>query len=123
MTLPFTVENLRRVLTAISPLRPRFYQSMGQPLGDRTGEDLATFRNLYLETELGIIDMLGQVPPLGDYATLAARAKRVELFGRECRILSLDDLIAVKEFVRRPKDLLVATELRAIREQNQVAKI
>lgn len=35
----------------------------------------------------------------------------------ECRVLSLDDLIAVKHHVGRPKDKAVEIELRAIRER------
>jgi hypothetical protein len=39
------------------------------------------------------------------------------MFGREYRVLSLDDLIEVKAFVGRPKDRLAELELRAIRDR------
>lgn len=39
--------------------------------------------------------------------------------GVSCRLISLDDLIAIKESVARPKDLQAAAELRAIREIRQ----
>jgi len=44
-------------------------------------------------------------------------AIEVELLGRRIRAISLDDLIAAKEALGRDKDLLVAKELRAIRER------
>jgi hypothetical protein len=41
----------------------------------------------------------------------------IELFGRRCRVISVDDLIQAKEALARDKDLLAAKELRAIREK------
>ena len=70
--------------------------------------------NLYLETEAGVIDILGNVLGIGDYKALAHNAITVPLFGRQCRVISLDDLIRAKEALGREKDLLTAKELRAI---------
>jgi hypothetical protein len=41
----------------------------------------------------------------------------VTIGGASYRVVSLDDLLAVKEHVGRPKDKLVAIEMRAIRER------
>jgi hypothetical protein len=43
----------------------------------------------------------------------------VELFGRRCRVMSLDDLIQAKEALGREKDLLAVKELKAIREKQR----
>jgi hypothetical protein len=115
--VPLTVENCGRILAALSPFAPRFYQAHGKPKVDKTPEQLATFKNLYLDTQIGTVDLLGSLPPVGDFATVASRAIHKELHGHDCRILSLDDLIEVKAFVGRPKDKLVEVELRAIRER------
>lgn len=40
----------------------------------------------------------------------------VDLFGRRCRVISLDDLIRAKEALGREKDLLSVRELKALRE-------
>ena len=112
-----TAENIAKLMGVIRPLEPRFYQTYGKPAVTRTDEDLATFYNLYFQTSLGIVDVLSKVPPIGDYATVAAHAQELELFGRKCKVISLDDLIAVKAHVARPKDKLVEIELRAIRER------
>ena len=55
--------------------------------------------------------------PIGDYAGLAERAVPMTLAGVPVQVISLDDLIAIKRALGRPKDLLVATELEAIRER------
>lgn len=54
---------------------------------------------------------------VGDYPRVLSAAIEVELFGRRIRAISLDDLIAAKEALGRDKDLLVAKELRAIRDR------
>ncbi len=41
----------------------------------------------------------------------------VELFGRRCRVMSLDDLILAKETLGRDKDIQAVLQLRAIREK------
>ncbi len=114
---PLTLENVRRLLRALGALEPRFYQTLGKPPVRRTAEELAEFKNLYLETTLGRIDVLGSLPPVGSYEQVAARAMTVQLFGHQCRIVGLDDLIAVKAHVARPKDKQVELELRAIRDR------
>lgn len=116
---PLTVENVSRLLRALAPWEPRFYQAAGKPRVERSAEELAEFKNLYLDTTLGRIDILGSLPPVGDYETVMSRALTVPLFGHPCRIVSLDDLIAVKAHVARPKDKLVELELRAIRDRRR----
>lgn len=70
--------------------------------------------NLYLETDIGVVDVLGNVLGLGDYNRLVKNSIEVQLGGHVCRVVSLPDLITAKEAVGREKDLLVVKELRAI---------
>ncbi len=114
---PLSVENCQRILRALGPYEPRFYQSLNKPRVERTAEALAEFRNLYFGTTLGIVDLLGSLPPIGGFAEVAARAVELPMFGRSHRVVGLDDLIEVKTFVARPKDKPVEVELRAIRER------
>lgn len=78
-----------------------------------TVAELSEYKNLYVLTDLGRIDFLGEVPPLGAFDAL--NTVSVDLGAFTVRVLALDDLLRVKEHVRRPKDLEVAAELRAIR--------
>ncbi len=74
-------------------------------------------RNLYLKTDLGALDVLSTILGVGDFERVRSAATEIELFGRRCRVISLDDLIRAKEALGRDKDLLAAKELRAIREK------
>jgi hypothetical protein len=82
---------------------------------NRSAIQLAEFRNLYLLTTLGRLDVLREVPPVGDFARVASQAMEIEFCGLPCRVISLDDLIRVKESLGRPKDQTALVELRAIR--------
>jgi len=79
----------------------------------------ASLQNLYLETELGAVDILGSIKGVGDYDRVRASAIEIELFGRRCRVISLDDLIRAKESLGREKDLLALKELRSIRARSE----
>jgi hypothetical protein len=117
LAVPLTAQNVSRLMRIIRPLEPRFYQTLGKPLVTRSDEELASFKNLYFQTTLGIVDCLGEVPPLGRFEEVARGAVELELFSKKCRVISLDDLITVKHFVGRPKDQLVEAELRAVRDR------
>jgi len=73
--------------------------------------------HLYLHTDLGTLDLLSSITGVGDFERVARDAVDIDLFGRRVRAISLDDLIAAKETLGREKDLLVAKELRAVREK------
>jgi len=76
---------------------------------------LCESRLLLIDTDLGRLDVLREVQPLGPAETLAT--VEMELIeGRRFQVLSLDQLIEVKSFVGRPKDRIVEMELRTIRD-------
>jgi len=58
--------------------------------------------------------VLTSVLGVGDFERLGRSAAEVVVFGRKCRLISVEDLIRAKEAVGREKDLLAAKELRAI---------
>ncbi|OYZ21432.1 MAG: hypothetical protein B7Y39_09205 [Bdellovibrio sp. 28-41-41] len=71
--------------------------------------------NYYLRTTAGVLDILKEVSPVGDYEKLRAAANVVQIFGHDCKVISLDDLIAVKKSMSRPKDKTVLDELLVVR--------
>jgi hypothetical protein len=75
--------------------------------------------NLYLRTGFGPVDILSSILGVGEFDRVRAASIQVELFGRSCRVISLDDLIRAKEALGRDKDLLAAKELRAVRERQK----
>ena len=113
----FTPENMARLLTALRDLHP--YNSARPDLGElhASPEELARYRNLYLGTDLGRLDVLGEIPPLSGYPEVATQAIEVSLQGAPFKLIALDHLITIKETIGRPRDLVAVAELKAIRER------
>lgn len=117
VAIEFTSANLARLLDALRPHRPRHLSRPDLPGIAETPDELTRFRSLLLTTDLGRLDVLRDVPPLGTYADLAPRAVKAIVHGRELSLIDLDDLITIKDHVGRPKDILVAHELKAVRSR------
>ena len=80
--------------------------------------DARTFRTtplMTLTTTMGAIDVLDQVPGVGDYAKAVAASEQFRIGCTEFRALTLEALIASKKATRRKKDLEHLIELEAIR--------
>ena len=108
--------NLKRIVTALAPYHPRL-RGLPETLPSVWDEQaLRSGTNFTLTTDLGDIDLLGEVAGVGSYADAFAASVIVPLFGIECRMLTLDSLIASKRAAGRTKDLLVLPELEALRE-------
>ena len=60
------------------------------------------------------MDILTSILGVGDFERVRASSIEIELFGRHCRVMSVEDLIRAKETLGREKDLLSAKELRAL---------
>ena len=112
-------ENLSRLAQALDPYHPRL---RGAPEGLPFRFDVATLRgglNFTLTTDVGDVDLMGEVAGVGDYAAALAASERVELFGATFDVLTLEALIASKRAAGRPKDLLVLPELEALLEATE----
>jgi hypothetical protein len=100
---PENVQKLRVALADLHPVHrmtPKKLSFLEHPARD------TPVANLHLETDGGIVDVLANIAGVGDYERLRRNAATITLFGRSCRVMSLDDLITAKEAVGREKDLL-----------------
>ena len=73
--------------------------------------------NFTFATRLGALDLLAFPSGAPPYDKVRAAAETVEIGGREVRVASLDDLIAMKEAAGRVKDKLMATEYRELADE------
>jgi predicted nucleotidyltransferase len=108
----------------VGALRPHHPYLRGAPPGLPFRWDSATIKrglNFTLTTDLGDLDLLGEVVGGGTYEDLLADTITLKVFGVVCLCLDLDRLIAVKRAAGRPKDLEAIAELEAIREEGRRA--
>ena len=101
-------------MNILEPLQPMHAHRHDLGVITDTPEELAQFRLLLIDTQLGRLDVLKTVEPIGRYDDL--QTVKMELAeGRTFSVLDLDQLIAIKAHIGRGKDLIVEQELRAIR--------
>ncbi len=113
---PTQVAKLRSAFKDINPrhrMNPNFKPSfLTEP------KDLENLRNIYLETDLGVIDIISEVIEVGSYEDVKKNSVKIELLGHSCQVISVDALIKAKEKMGRPKDRLVVAELKALRRKS-----
>ena len=109
-------KNIERLARALAPFHPLLRNA---PADIPFHFDLKTITagmNFTLTTDLGDVDLLGEVSGLGSYQSVAACSERRAVGNIECLVLSLEGLIKAKEAAGRPRDLYVLPELRALAE-------
>src|SRR5438270_7598840 len=106
-----TQENMERLVSALSPDRPRL---RGAPEGLPFVFDMQTLSNgmnFTLATDLGDIDLLGHVCGLGEYRAIALDAISIPLLGGDYRVSSLLSVILSNRSEGRNKVCSFQTDL------------
>ena len=75
--------------------------------------------NFTLTTNLGDLDLLGEVTGGGSYEDLLPFSEELTAFNVPCRFVTLERLIQLKRAAGRPKDLEVLAELQALLEERR----
>lgn len=115
-------ENIRRLVLALTPHRPYL---RGAPPGLPFRWEAATVErglNFTLTTDIGDLDLFGEIAGGGGYDDLLPYSITIQVFGIECRCLNLERLIHVKRAAGRPKDLEAIAELEVILEERRLAE-
>jgi hypothetical protein len=112
----FTAANLMRIQKAFADLHPVHRSRPDLPL-DLTPEQRASLKNLYVRTDLGVVDCLGEVLGLGGFDQVAQRAVEVDVPGGKCRVLDLEALIRAKEAMARDHDRITVRQLKEIQKR------
>src|SRR5713226_9489346 len=104
-----TGKNMEQLAAALSPFHVKLRGAPGNLPFRFDAETIALGLNFTLITDLGEIDLLGEVVGLGE-------SEKLEIYGAECLVLSLSGLIKSKRAAGRPRDLMVLPELEALKE-------
>jgi predicted nucleotidyltransferase len=103
-----------KVITAVGDLHPKFRTRPDLPVVTPDNPNLRGLKNLYLRTDSIMLDILGEVAGVGDFAACERESEWIDFQGIRCRILKLDALIRAKRAAGRNKDLLAIPELEAL---------
>jgi len=114
--------NLHRLAEALKKIHPSLRGAPPDLPFILDAQSLALGSNFTFNTDLGPLDLLGWIEPLGAFEELAKNAETFSIAGQAVRVIGLDDLIRVKQYIRRPKDLVVLddlTSLQRIRQESE----
>ena len=114
---PFSPENLSRLACVLADLHPKHRMTPQKLPLEITDELASRLKNLYLETDLGVLDCLSEVLGLGTFEHVLRESIENTIPSGKCRLLGLDALIRAKEAMGRPLDRITAVQLRAIKER------
>lgn len=115
-------ENIDRLVEAIAGLHP---YPRGAPPGLPFHWDRPTIErglNFPLTTDVGDLDLFGEIVGGGAYEDLLPHTLKIKPFGVECLCLDLEFLIRVKRAAGRPKDLEAIAELEAILQERDAGR-
>jgi hypothetical protein len=79
-------------------------------------ETLAKGLNFTFTTDIGDLDLLGEVLGVGKYDEVLSNSITIDLFNYRFAVIDISKLIAAKRAAGRPKDLIALPELEAIQQ-------
>ena len=77
-------------------------------------ETLRRGLNFTFSTDIGSLDLLGEVRGVGYYEDVRSESLIVELFGYTFAVIEIGKLIEAKRSAGRPKDMVAVAELEAL---------
>lgn len=107
------------------PTRTDLIQDRRPPEADEfgyTAEGLRRATVWHLTSDAGLLDIAYRVEGIGGYVQIRPEAEDREVFGLHVSLASLDQIIASKRAVARPKDLRVLPELEELRNRQRRLK-
>ena len=113
--------NLLRLAEALQSVHARLRNA---PEGLPFILDAETLRrglNFTFATDIGDLDLLGEVRGIGHFEAVVTDSLTVELFGYRFAVMDIGKLILAKRAAGRPKDLVALPELEAIQEAQVIA--
>jgi hypothetical protein len=117
--MPFSRENLLRLQDALNGLHPVHRITPQRLPFELTDRNIADFKNIYLDTDYGTLDCLGEIKGLGDYAAVLPLSEQLAIGGKTCRVLGIEGLILAKQATGRTHDRMTILQLRAIQARRR----
>ncbi len=117
--IDFAPTNLVALSNLLAPYHPVHRISADKPAFKIAPDNAKGWKNLYLSTDIGVIDIIGDVKGIGHFSEVMKYSEIADFGGTQCRILSIDGLILAKEAVGREKDKEVIYQLRWIKEMQE----
>jgi predicted nucleotidyltransferase len=117
-----TRENMQRLAEALREIKPTLRGAPADLPFQVDWQTLLNGCNFTFCTSIVDLDLLGMVEPLGGFEELKKKAMLLKSHGVALWTIDLDDLIKVKQHIKRPKDQLSLMHLLAIKRVRDESK-
>ena len=111
-----TKENLEKLAKTLAPFHPSLRGGPKNLPFLLDAETLKAGLNFTFITDVGDLDIFGEVTGLGGYEDALVFSEEMDIFSVNCKVLTLEGLIKTKRAVGRAKDLRLLPELEALLE-------
>jgi len=115
--LSFTKENNIKLVKALKDVDPRFRMTPNRKPLPLDATELERFKNLYLSTTAGQLDILSEVDGIGDYTEVQKQSEQHVINGLPIQMLTIDAIIHSKSVLRRDKDRYAIIELTRLKQK------
>jgi len=109
-------QNLARLAAALKPLHPKLRGVPGDLPFVLDESSLRSGLNFTLDTDLGPLDLLGEVPGLGTFDQVDALSSELDIGGTQVAVLTVEGLVRSKRAAGRPKDLVDLGYLQSLKD-------
>jgi len=116
---PFGEENVFKIESAVKDLNPVHRLTPNKLPLEMTRSSFGDMKNVYLQTDMGKLDCLGDVAGIGNFDEARKQCVVASLPYGEFRFLNLNALIAAKTAAGRPHDMRAVRLLQAIKERKE----
>jgi len=114
---PFSEDNLKALWSALSDLHPVHRMTPQRLPFEVTPELPVGLKNLYLATDLGKLDCLGEILGVGPFEEVNRSSVEIRFESGCCKVLGIDALIKAKLATNRTRDRMAVLQLKAIKER------
>ncbi len=108
--------NLENIVKALKPFHPNLRGADKDLPFIFDAKTLKMGLNFTFTTDIGDIDLLGEITELGNYDEVMKFSEIIELYGMQCNVLTIEGLIKSKKATARQKDEAIIKELEALQE-------
>lgn len=116
---PLDDQNMQKILDAVKDLRPHWRFRPDKFIPVDTVERFRGCRNLYINTDWGLLHVLGELPKVCGWEDVFKHSTEMDLGGFVCRVLDIDLLITAKRTAGRPKDITNVHHLEALQKMRR----
>ena len=114
---PFSEDNLKALWSAVHDLHPVHRITPQRLPFELTPELRIGLKNLYLATDLGKLDCLGEILGVGGFDEVSRGSVEIRFESGGCKVLGIDALIQAKAATNRTRDRMAILQLKAIKER------